>query len=426
VAAYALIQKSAALLVIVMVLSIAQAASAYSISIEDTTSGSTSQGTFAHFYYWHTDQPNGWPNCDIIEVKPSGNVLQQSNVGVDTYPPYKDGPVIMNWGYTPVSGTYGLKITDHNSGAVLATALVSYNATTGVSTPVDANGVATTQPVSGGGGSCRVWATRAGDIGTIHVDQVTLPTGDTSWAFSYKTAGATNYVPMTLPKNAITQDFNLSGQPDGTAEYVTVSFTDSSGYHVIFEGNVLFPNATDSGGTTTAPAPNSSDSGPTYQSGGPGNGQGGTTTQPVNGGGTGTTSTGGGGIGTSGNGFGTDSVWTESQPESPSTQPGTGTGTGTSGETMDARIARYKQTFLNAFGANIGGINTGGPVDKVISVNPGSIGGVSLAFAIHTVPDTSTVMGQALESIRVSMRAFLSVFIAYTLFQQCVRICRRL
>jgi hypothetical protein len=105
---------------------------------------------------------------------------------------------------------------------------------------------------------------------------------------------------------------------------------------------------------------------------------------------------------------------------------GTGVGTSSSGETMDARIARYKQTFMDAFSANIGGINTSGPADKVISVNPGTIGGVSLAFAIHTVPDTSTAMGTTLDSIRLSMRAFLSVFVAYTLFQQCVRICRRL
>ena len=410
-------------------LATAGAGYAYTVTIEDSSGGSISQGTFGHTYRWYTDNPTGQPNCDVIEVKPAaagGAVVRSSNGWVDNYPPYKDGPLVSGWGYNPPTGTYGLKITDHNAGTVLATAFVYYDSTTGVSTPTDASGVPATQPVSGGGGSCRVWATRSGNVGTIHVDQVTLPSGDTSWSFMYKSTSYV-YAPMTLPKNAITQDFNLSGLPDGTAEYVRVSFTDSSGFHVIFEGNVMFPNAASSGGTTTAPAPVSSDTNNTYQPGGPGDPTGGPSTQPVNGPVTTTTGgPGGGGIGTSGNGFGTDSVWTESQPEAPTTQPGTGTGTSTSGESMDSRIARYKQTFVDAFNANIGGINTHGPVDKVVSVNPGAIGGVSLAFAIHTVPDTSTVMGAALDSIRLSMRAFLSVFVAYTLFQQCVRICRRL
>jgi len=89
-----------------------------------------------------------------------------------------------------------------------------------------------------------------------------------------------------------------------------------------------------------------------------------------------------------------------------------------------ARIANAKAALSSAF--LVPTFSTGGAVDKPITINPGSIGGVSLAFTIHTVPDTSTTMGASLDSLRLVLRTFAAVFVVFTLLQCVFKALRRI
>ena len=313
--------------------------------------------------------------------------------------------------------------------------------------PSDASGnpqPGTTLPVSKDGMTFKLWATRAGDVGTIHVDSVVL-TGSpipNTWVAEF--GDSTKNIGVVIEdhnypqSNSTSKDFNLSGLPDGTSEYVMLGFYKQDGtVDVAFEGNLQFPTSVQTpGSSTTNPAPAASPTTSTYSPEGPGDPAGGTTTQPTPAGpnapgtgGTGTGTTGGtsGGItgGGSGTGFATNSVWAQADPGTPATtQGGTGTGTDSSGNSMDARIANAKAALTSAF--LLPTFSTGGAVDKPITIDPGSIGGVSLAFTIHTVPDASTTMGAALDSLRLVIRTFAAVFVAFTLYQCCWKAMRRI
>lgn len=306
------------------------------------------------------------------------------------------------------------------------------------------------RPTYGAGGdSCQVYTTRSGDLGALHVQSVTIqgvvggPAG-----FAVDACGTVYYGrPPTAGVDFNNIDLSNSANPKVyCGVYVTHA---DGGVFKIFEGLVDFSGGpgSNSANTTTMPVTGPSITGPTqgiigdgtnlFPEYGPGNpGDNNTpvqnptnaTTQPVqvttqpapngsptapinvnvvNGGpGSGTVTLSGGTVTLSGQGT-ADHVGTLSLQDA-------------GGSTYDTELASI-QSKLAALNFDYSVLTPGGAQDMPVTVNLGTVLGQNMTFTFHTMPDTSTQMGQALDNVRIVARSVMACCVYFYFMWKILR-----